>query len=56
MSERAEVYRRKSAECERAAVVAATDTNVKAIYDTLARQWLDMAEEADVLERMVRRE
>jgi hypothetical protein len=55
MSEQAEVYRRKSAECERAAVVA-TDANVKAIYDTLARQWRDMAEEADVLERMVRRE
>lgn len=42
-------------ECERAAAMA-TDANVKAIYTNLARQWRDMAEQADVLERLARRE
>ncbi|MFY9839033.1 MAG: hypothetical protein WAK55_21670 [Xanthobacteraceae bacterium] len=55
MSERVEAYRIKAAECERAAA-AATDANVKAIYGTIARQWRDVAEQAEVLERMVRRE
>jgi hypothetical protein len=50
MSEQAEACRRKAAECERA-VVLATRPDVKAIYRDLARQWQEMAEHSENLER-----
>jgi len=50
MSEQAEACRRKAAECEQA-VVLATRPDVKAIYRDLARQWHEMAEHSERLER-----
>ena len=50
MSEQAEACRRKAAECEQA-VVLATRPDVKAIYRDLARQWHEMAEQSEDLER-----
>jgi hypothetical protein len=53
MNEQAEACRRKAAECERAAVLA-TQPAVQAIYRDLARQWLEMAEQSEDLERLHR--
>ena len=50
MSEQAEACRRKAAECEQA-VVLATQPHVQAIYRDLARQWQEMAEQSEDLER-----
>ena len=50
MSEQVEACRRKAAECERAAVQA-TRPAVQAIYRDLARQWHEMAEQSEDLER-----
>ena len=54
MSERAERCRKKAIECERGAVLA-TDPAVRLIYADLARQWRDMAEQAEDLERQAAR-
>jgi hypothetical protein len=50
MSEQAEACRRKAAECERAAVQAPRP-DMQAIYRDLARQWHEMAEHSEGLER-----
>ena len=50
MLEQAEACRRKAAECERALVLA-TRPAVQAIYRDLARQWHEMAEQSEDLER-----
>ena len=50
MSEQAKACRRKAAECERA-VVLATRPDVQAIHRDLARQWQQMAEQSEDLER-----
>jgi hypothetical protein len=53
MNEQAEACRRKAAECERAAVPA-TQPDTRAIYRDLARQWHEMAEQSEDLERLHR--
>jgi hypothetical protein len=50
MLEQAEACRRKAAECEQA-VALATRPDVQAIYRDLARQWHQMAEQSEDLER-----
>ena len=50
MSEQAEACRRKAAECGRA-VALATRPDMQAIYRDLARQWHEMAEHSEDLER-----
>ena len=50
MNEQAKVCQRKAAECERSAVLA-TDPREQAMYRDLARQWHEMAEQSEELER-----
>jgi hypothetical protein len=49
MRERAEICRTKALECERAAVLATDEANRATLLD-LARQWRDMAQDAEWLE------
>jgi hypothetical protein len=49
MSKQVEVCRRKAAGCEWAAIVV-TNSDDKALYTNLARQWLEVAEQAQQLE------
>ena len=51
MSDKAEACRRKAAECERAAVLANEDS-VRCAYLDLARQWREMADHAEHIERL----
>jgi hypothetical protein len=53
MNEQAEACRRKAAECGRA-VALATRPDMQAIYRDLARQWHEMAERSEDLERLHR--
>ena len=50
MSERADVCRKKAAECERHALLA-TDLTTRQMYLDLSRQWRQMAAQADELEQ-----
>ncbi len=50
MATRAEEYRRRAEQCERAAKVAA-DLAARRSYVEMARRWRDMAERAEALER-----
>jgi hypothetical protein len=47
---RAEACRNKALKCERAALIA-TDSKVQAAYRNMARQWREIAEQAEVLDR-----
>ncbi len=47
---KADDYRCKAAECVTAAEVA-TDRNVRATYLDLAKQWTELARQADMLDR-----
>jgi hypothetical protein len=49
MSEQVEICRRKAAGCEWAAIMV-TNSDDKALYANLARQWLEVAEQAQQLE------
>jgi hypothetical protein len=52
MSDRTELCRNKAIECERVAgEKVATDLALNDLYLHLARQWRQMAEEIEVLER-----
>ena len=44
---RAEACRNKALKCERAALIA-TDSKVQAAYRNMARQWREIAEQAEV--------
>jgi hypothetical protein len=48
MSEQVEICRRKAAGCEWAAIVA-TNSDDKALFANLARQWLEVADQAQQL-------
>ena len=50
MSERAEACRKKALQCEHAAI-RTTDTGARLMYLDMARQWREMAEQAEELER-----
>ena len=50
MNEHAAACRRKALECERAAILA-TDVAGRLMYFDLAKQWRDMADQAEALER-----
>ena len=50
MATRAEEYRRRAQQCERAAKVA-TDLIARRSYVEMARRWRDMADKAEALER-----
>lgn len=50
MIHRAEACRNKALNCERAALIA-TDSNVQAAYRDMARQWREIAEQAEALDR-----
>jgi hypothetical protein len=50
MSERAEACRKKALQCEQAAIIA-TDMGARLMYLDVARQWREMAEQAEDLER-----
>ena len=50
MIKRAEACKNKALECERAALVA-TDRKIHAAYLHMARQWREIAEQAEVLDR-----
>ena len=50
MIHRAEACRNKALKCERAALIA-TDSKVQAAYRNMARQWREIAEQAEVLDR-----
>ena len=50
MSERAEACRKKASQCEHAAIVA-TDMGARFMYLEIARQWRDMAEQAEDLDQ-----
>jgi hypothetical protein len=50
MIKRAETCRNKALECERAALVAA-DSKIHAACLDMARQWREIAERAEVLDR-----
>jgi hypothetical protein len=47
---RAEACRNKALKWERAALIA-TDSEVQAAYRNMARQWREIAEQAEVLDR-----
>jgi hypothetical protein len=51
MSDRAKAYREKASECERQAAVAATPS-LRHAFQGLAKQWRDVAEKAEALERL----
>jgi hypothetical protein len=51
MSEKARACLRRAAECERAAVLA-TETVAQGLYRDLARQWRDMVEQYEDLNRL----
>lgn len=50
MQGQAEALRAKALECERRAVLATQDA-IRAMYQELAHQWRDMAEQVEELER-----
>jgi hypothetical protein len=50
MSERSDRFRQKAAECERMAR-GVTDRSAKATYLDLAKQWSELAQTAEDLER-----
>jgi hypothetical protein len=50
MIQRAEACRNKALKCERAALIA-TDSEVQAAYRNMARQWREIAERAEALDR-----
>lgn len=50
MSERKEALLKRAAECERQAVLA-RDKAICSTYIELARQWRDMAQQVELLER-----
>jgi hypothetical protein len=50
MIHRAEACRNKALKCERAPLIAA-DSNVLAAYRAMARQWCEIAEQAEALDR-----
>jgi hypothetical protein len=47
---RAARFRAKAAECEQASTLA-SDRNVKQTYLDMAKQWRDLAEQVEVLDR-----
>ena len=51
MSEKARACLRRAAECERAAVLA-TETGAQGLYRDLARQWRNMVEQYEDLDRL----
>lgn len=51
MGERAEHYRAKVTECERAAQTAPTDQPIAKSYSDLARQWRELARQVEMLDR-----
>jgi hypothetical protein len=53
MSEHAEHCRKKAAECERLAMLVTQD-HLRKMYLDLARQWREMAQEAEILDRAAR--
>ena len=53
MRERARACLRKAAECERAAVLA-IDPGTQATYRDLARQWREMVDQCEDLDRLRR--
>jgi len=50
MIHRAEACRNKALNCERAALIA-TDSNVQAACRAMARQWREIAEQSEALDR-----
>ena len=50
MSERTEACRKKALQCEHGAIVA-TDMGARLMYLDMARQWREMAEQAEDLEQ-----
>lgn len=50
MIHRAEACGNKALNCERAALIA-TDSNIQAAYRDMARQWREIAEQAEALDR-----
>ncbi len=50
MDERVKLYQSNARECERAARIA-TDLAVRSAYLDLARQWREMAEHVEFIER-----
>ena len=52
MVDRAEAYRRRAEQCERAAT-AVTDELIRAVYQDMTRQWREMADQAEATNRML---
>jgi hypothetical protein len=50
MSEQAEWYKKKAAECERRAALASAE-HLKKVYVEPAQQWLEMAQQAEFFDR-----
>jgi hypothetical protein len=50
MSEQAEAWKKKAAECERRAALV-SEEHLKKVYLELVQQWLEMAQQAEFIDR-----
>jgi hypothetical protein len=53
MSEQAKWYKKKAAECQRQAVLVSAE-HLKDVYLELARQWLELTQQVEFIDRVRR--
>jgi hypothetical protein len=54
MSEQAELYKKKAAECEQQAVLV-SEERLRKVYLELAQQWLELVQQVEFVDRVRRK-